>query len=225
MSSATETGRDLEGLKLDLTSRIGVMLIKPDAVRHGVEPQILQHLQDTIHGENSGRLQGAFRILSIDESGIPLIYPSLPKDLYPTVAVYLSSGPSTLAAFVGDGTSSLERRMCDLKGPRMLDWSDEELRGIGKDIRRGIRYLLPVSGTEESYASIIENIRRRRIDPTVTRFTDDQYSLACQNLVHSPEGADELIALLDLVQGVPLDVVVGPELAAMVMDYRRLRGE
>jgi len=215
-----DSPNSLEDLEQLLPNRIGVMLLKPDSLREGVGQQILEFIKQGLPPE--AKLGGTFKIDSISSESIPKIYPALNPVCYPTVAWYLSSGPSLMTVYTGDGTVNLEQEMIRLKGKRMLDWTDEELDGI-KDIRRGIRYMIPVPGMKEAFVPILEQIKDSRRHPEKPFWLGDHlYQTYCQNLVHSPEGARETIAMLELLPENQMVQALGEDLYAMVQMYKEL---
>lgn len=186
----------LENTIETLQKHVGLMLIKPDAINLGIGEDIINHVTQIMYP--NANLTGVYIIDNITVEQIPIIYPELPSDGYEIVYEYLTSGPCILFGFTSDNEeSNLLNTMKKIKGPRLIDWRDEYFE-YRPGITSFIRATIPVPGTEMLYKRVIEKILLKRNDPTI-RFTDDEFKIYCQNLVHSPDNFKEMFGLLSLV--------------------------
>lgn len=180
-----------------LQTKLGAMLIKPDAVNLGVAEPIIAHVSKKLYEEQIGTISGVYLIDGIPISMVPILYPSLPVDGCETVSQYLSDGMCVLAFFEGSGNVDMWAEMTKLKGRRMNDWSIEELGGaVG--LNNFIRAMLPVPGTRDKYFPVIDKIILKKRDKSA-RFTDAEFQIYCRNLVHTPDNIDEFCGLLELI--------------------------
>jgi hypothetical protein len=212
-----ESEKDIEIKSL---KEIGIMLLKPDALKYKKDEEIINILKSQLCESNIADFAGIYKVNEISGKNIPKIYPDLDTTFYPTVEKYLSSGPSIIILFINKSNLDIEKKMLDLRGKRMLDWTEEELDGI-KDLRNGIRFMLPLEETKDAFKDIIQNIKDRIKNVNVNlKFTNEQYDLYCQNLVHTPEGINELLAILDLIPGQILKKMIGEKLFEIYLKYR-----
>lgn len=194
----------------DLSKHVAAMLIKPDAVDLDITEFLIEHVAGLMKQRCNAELEGVHVIESLKEQDIAILYPSLDRDGIEIVRSYLSSGLSVLVTFRGDGTKDLWSGLKQIKGPRMIDWDEEELSG-SLGINNFVRAMIPVPGTLGEYEPVLEKIRLKKSDPSA-RFTDKEFRVYCRNLIHTPDNRQELLGLLSLLDKTSLRTTLGSDI-------------
>lgn len=180
----------------EFRTRLGIMVIKPDAVQLGIGEELIYYITTKLYESNAGVLNGAY-IVQINRDYIPSLYPNLGREVGEIVRDYLSEDISIIATFKGNRSQDIWGELHQMKGTRLMDRSEEQLnQPMG--IKTGIRDIIPVPSTRNRFQEAFEKLKLRIIDKTIP-FTDPEYKVYCRNLIHTPDDLREGIALLNIL--------------------------
>lgn len=187
---------DLGDLNLDeLRTRVGFCLLKPDAVAWGIAEYLIAYLSEIMLINCEADLGIVTLVQLNDLTDILTIYPSLDEPTHQAMTKYMSSGPSVLVTFHSRNKLSeidLWKFLTKIKGKTMWNWTPEQLEAqVG--IQGFIRGLVPLPGTEMIFDSIISKVKEKQ------RLTDEEYFYYLQNLIHTPDTAQEVAGLLSFL--------------------------
>ena len=189
MEDSTEKLPVIEG---DRSSEVGILMIKPDAIKLGVEEYLVAEFVKRLEGRAD--LDYAVVKTIESEETVREIYPDLEDDTYKALYGYLIGKEVLLITFRAKnntpGTDMLER-LSSIRGPSMWRWSKEQLSGnVGPE--DFVRRMMPVPGSPPEWNIIKEKALQKE------RMTQREFEVYCQNLVHTPTSKGDFNALLKL---------------------------
>jgi nucleoside diphosphate kinase len=180
----------------DIRIKLGFIMFKPDAVAQDLIEYLVEHTRQEMLKHAVGDLYGV-HIVKIDRNQAPEVYPDLDMEGNETVYQYISSDNSVLVSIAGFGKKDVWAELKALKGRRLSDWTENELReGVG--LQQFIRGMIPTVGNRDKFKPIIDKLLAKKQDSRI-KFTQDEFDLYCQNLVHTPDTMNEFIALRNLI--------------------------
>jgi nucleoside diphosphate kinase len=190
-----------QGCENYLKTKLGLLLIKPDAVQLGIVEEIIDFVTHEAHFSKTAQLNGVY-IINLQKPDIPLIYASVQTGVGEILKEYMTENICVLVTFKGNKRVDLWKFLHDIRGKRLMDRTPEELQqGISKI--NGIRDWIPLPSTRKSYENAFQKLEKRFIAGDKSKdipFTDEEYRIYCRNLVHVPDNLQEVFALLQLLE-------------------------
>ena len=179
------------------TKGYGGLVIKPDAIKKGQVGIIMDKINNSITNFG-GRIVVNKTVKPITEQHIETMYPSLEgNDLIDAKGHLVGDEMIILIIESSDiSTSEMFKRLNEIKGQSLVERSYERLLE-GRILDGGLRDLLPVPGEEGQYFALLPTIMAKKVNSSVY-FPKDEYAYYAQNLVHSPDNEEELMALFKL---------------------------
>lgn len=175
----------------ELSERIGVVVFKPDAVRLGIVEELIAHIAEKGQKNNVATIN-TVSILRLKPQQVESIYSSVLDRVGPEFHKYMLSGPIVVLTLTGNGKDNVLEFLLQIKGKRFKDRSI--IQFSSNSLETGIRDLVPVPGTRKRYAKIFKKVMTGD-----RHFSNREYAIYCQNLIHTPDNEAELIAILELL--------------------------
>ncbi len=179
----------------ELRTKVGLVLIKPDAIELGIEEFLVDYLQTKL--QNEAELNGGY-FVSIKQEDLNGIYSAAKMYTSQAVVNYITSGTSILISFRGFGKTDIWARLNQLKGKKLINRNGEELDGP-ISWERGVRNAIPIPSTKKEYLPVFDKIKKYGEEATV-HFTDFEFGTYVKNLLHTPDNLMEFYSLLKLLK-------------------------
>lgn len=183
-----------------LRRNLGMILIKPDSVKLGIAENVIDFAISKVQESGIGEINGVY-IVQINKQDIAEIYSTVKAGVGEVLKNYMTEDLSVLLTFKGNGNDDIWDFLHSIRGKRLMDRTPEELDS-GMAMKNGIRDWIPLPSTRNKYKSSFETLKeryRRGDKSNIINFSDADYSIYCQNLVHVPDDLREIVALLQLL--------------------------
>jgi nucleoside diphosphate kinase len=169
----------------ELRHKIGVVLVKPDAVESGVAEEIIAHVFDKLKVTIPDiALEDVVIVPSFKPDEVEKIYPNLKGEYQKAVKTVLSNGPSVAVYFSSkSGDKDIWESMYRIRGKVKA----------GHGIEDSIRAIIPLPGDRKVFEEISTKIKSGE------QMTDADYENACKNLIHVPDDMKEFASLSQIV--------------------------
>lgn len=194
----------------ELSSKYGLVIIKPDAIEEDIFEYIINFLATNLHDYYGVEFTGIFPI-QITAEDMQALYPKKSPDLLAKFGDYLTSTESLILCFRGDGSQNLWQILSRLKGVSIKDRPMEALEsGESLGIEQGgVRGLIPLPDKKEAYRAIFDKIIESGGDNFMLEM--DLFNLYMRNLVHTPDDLDDFSALLNLLTKEQVELSFGSD--------------
>lgn len=171
-----------------LRERLGIALIKPDAVELGIAEYIIDFLNYKMITLAEAELSGVFIISDLDYEIVRKIYPKSPEHKISTVFEQFRGHEGLIIIYKGYGhKQDLWKLLRELRGESLFYRTE-----VGIE-RGGIRGIIPVPSTGDNFRVIQNKLNRGE------ELTRDELRTYHANLMHTPENFDEFLGLASLI--------------------------
>lgn len=181
-----------------LRTTTGFCLLKPDAVELDVAEFIIAHLAKVMYTQFNAELGLVIDLQLGGARDLACVYPKYPifkPQARESMLAYFTSAPSIFITFhTRDEVPQVDlwEALSVIKGRVMWHWTVDQLLGCA-NVDDFVRALVPLPGTRDVFAPIMQKIIEGR------DLTDDEYFHYIQNLIHTPETAEEVKGLIGLL--------------------------
>lgn len=183
-----------------LRNNLGLVLIKPDAIKLGVEEFIISEIASGVLPY--ARLDFVESLYINSKEQVRLIYPNEKPNIYDALDPYFIGNQSIVLSVKSFKPGfDLWEELKNLRGPNIWHWTDNMLNGRFER-PRFIRRILPVVGGDLLWETIKnKSIRKEEMTP-------EEFMVYSQNLLHVATSLQDFKGILSILKPYEVELIL-----------------